>query len=92
MELIKISIEEAMKRCNGSDKILVAERDLEKADFNVAFTPKKKEDFNDVFKDVKTASYICENYYVQQLRLFTEHQEIPEIKQHGKERIVLINT
>lgn len=89
MRYVEVSIEEAMKRCKKNVKVLVAEQDLEQEDCNIIFVKKEKRDYGELFKDVKTAASLSDEL-IEQLRLFTERQEIPNIKPVGVQKIVLI--
>lgn len=89
MRYVEVSIEEAMKRCKKNAKVLVAEQDLEQEDCNIIFVKKEKKDYSDLFKDVKTAASLSDEL-MEQLRLFTERQEIPNVKPVGVQKIVLI--
>lgn len=89
MRYIEISIEEAMRRCKKNAKVLVAEQDLEKEDCEVIFVSKIKKDYDKLFEDIQTAASLSDEW-MEQLRLFTERQEIPNIKPKGVQKIVLI--
>lgn len=89
MRYVEVSIEEAIKRCKKNAKVLVAEQDLEHEDCEVVFVSKGKNEYNSLFEDIKTAASLSDDF-VEQLRLFTEKQEIPNIRPHGIQRIVLI--
>lgn len=91
MNYVEISIEEAMKRCKKNAKVLVAEQDLEKEDCNVLFVKKEKKDYDKLFADVQTAVSLSDEL-MEQLRLFTEHQEISNIRPVGVQKIVLIKS
>ena len=88
MKYIEISIEEALRRCKKNTKVLVAEQDLESDDCDIIFVTKGRKDVDSIFKNVKTASSICDDL-VKQIRLYTEHQDIPNIRPHGVQKIVL---
>ena len=90
MRYVEVSIEEAMKRCKKNAKVLVAEQDLENDDCDIIFVSKGKKDYDDLFKDIQTVASLSDDF-VKQLRLFTEHQDIPNIRPHGIQKIVLIN-
>lgn len=92
MIYIEISIEEAMKRCKKNARVLVAEQDLENEDCDVVFVIKGKNDYEELFKDIQTAVSLLPDSFdlVKQLRLFTEHQDIPNIRPHGTQKIVLM--
>lgn len=89
MKYVEISIEEAMKRCRKNAKVLVAEQDLEQEDCNVLFVKKEKKDYDKLFADIKTVATLSDEL-MEQLRLFTEHQKIPNIRPVGVQKIVLI--
>ena len=89
MRYVEVSIEEAKKRCKKNAKVLVAEQDLENEECEVIFVSKGRKDYGDLFKDVQTAASLSDDL-VKQLRLFTEHQDIPNIRPHGIQKIVLI--
>lgn len=89
MKYVEISIEEAMKRCKKNAKVLVAEQDLEQEDCNIIFVKKEKKDYEKLFANVQTAATLSDEL-IKQLRLFTEHQEIPNIRPVGVQKIVLI--
>lgn len=90
MRYVEVSIEEAMKRCKRNTKVLVAEQDLENEDCEVIFVSKGRKDYGELFKDVQTAASLSDDL-VKQLRLFTKHQDIPNISPHGIQKIILIN-
>lgn len=90
MRYVEVSIEEAMKRCKKNAKVLVAEQDLENEDCDVIFVAKGRKEYDDLFKDVQTAASWSDDL-IKQLRLFTEHQDIPNIRPRGIQKIVLIN-
>lgn len=90
MRYVEMTLEEAVKECNKNTKVLVALQNLEeKDDIDVIFVPKKKEEYRKMFEDVKTAASLC-NDFVKQLNLFTEAQDIYNIKPHGFQKIVLM--
>lgn len=89
MKYVEISLEEAMKRCKKNAKVLVAEQDLEREDCNIIFIKKEKKDYDKLFANVQTAATLSDEL-MEQLRLFTEHQEIPNIRPVGVQKIVLI--
>lgn len=88
---VEISIEEAMKRCKKNAKVLVAEQYLESEDCNVIFVKKEKKDYDKLFSGVQTAATLSDEL-MEQLRLFTERQEIPNIRPVGVQKIVLIKS
>lgn len=91
MKYVEISIEEAMKRCKKNAKVLVAEQDLEQEDCNIIFVKKEKSDYEKLFADIKTAASLSDDL-IEQLRLFTERQEIPNIRPSGIQKIVLLKS
>ena len=89
MKYVEVSIEDAMKKCKKNAKVLVAEQDLENDDCEVIFISKGRKDYGELFKDVQTAASISDDL-VKQLRLFTEHQDILNIRPQGIQKIVLM--
>lgn len=89
MYYIELTLEEAMKECDKNTKILVAVQNLNKKDVNLSFIKKEKEDYKEVFKDVKTIASLCDDF-IKQLRLFTEKQDIYNITPQGMQKIVLL--
>ena len=90
MNYIEMTIEEAMKRCNKNAKVLVAIQNLEEDDnIDTVFILKRRSEYREMFDDVKTVASICDDF-VKQLRLFTEKQDIYNIKPFGKEKTVLL--
>lgn len=89
MKYVEMTIEEAMKRCNKHDKVLVAIQDLEKEDINVVFSDKRKDEYAAIFENVKTVASACDDL-VKQLNLFTEKQNIYNIKPHGLKKIIFL--
>lgn len=90
MQYVEMTIEEAMKRCNKNTKVLVAIQNLEENDdIDVVFIPKRRENYGEIFEDVKTVASICDDF-INQLRLFTEKQDIYNIKPKGLQKTVLL--
>ena len=90
MRYIEMTIEEAMKSCNKNTKVLVAVQNLEKEEeTDIVFVPKKRDEYKKMFEDVRTAASLC-NDFVKQLNLFTEIQDIYNIKPQGLQKIVLL--
>lgn len=85
---VEMTIEEAMKHCNKNKKVLVAIQDLEDDNADIVFVPKRKNEYADIFEDVKTVASLCDDF-VKQLRLFTEKQDIRNIRPYGIQRTVL---
>lgn len=89
-QYVEMTIEEAMKRCNKNKKVLVAIQDLEDSKpVNLAFVQKDKSEYPSIFEDVQTVASMCDDL-VKQLRLFTEKQNVLNIKPRGQQRIVLL--
>lgn len=86
---VEMTIEEAMKKCKKNTKILVAIQDLAEENFDIIFIPKKENEYKEVFEDVKTVASLC-NDFVKQLKLFTETQDIYNIRPHGYLKTVLL--
>lgn len=90
MRYVEMTVEEAWKRCNKNQKVLVAVQDLEDEndDLNI-FVKKSRNEYHEIFEGVKTAVSIQDDF-MKQLRLFTEKQPIPHILPKGVQRIVLL--
>ena len=86
---VEVPIEEAMKRCKKNAKVLVAEQDLENDDCEIIFISKGNKDYGELFKDVQTAASLSDDL-VKQLSLFTERQDILNIRPKGIQKIVLM--
>ena len=91
MTYIEVPIEEAMKRCKKNTKVLVAVQDLEKEDCNISFIVKERKDYSELFKGIKTAASLSDEV-MEQLRLYTESQKIPEIRPVGIQKIILLKS
>lgn len=89
MQYVEMSIEEAMKRCKKNAKILVATQDLADDNADIIFVQRKGSDYKDVFEDVKTVASLSDDL-VKQLNLFTEKQDIMNIRPYGIQRIVIM--
>ena len=89
MQYVEMSIEEAMKKCKRNAKILVATQDLADDDADIIFIQKRENDYKEVFEDVKTVASLCDEF-VNQLKLFTEKQDIRNIRPYGIQRTVLL--
>ena len=90
MKYVEMTIEEAMKRCTKNTKVLVAVQNLEEDDdIDVVFIPKRRENYGEIFEDVKTVASICDDF-INQLRLFTEKQDIYNVKPRGLQKTVLL--
>lgn len=86
---VEMTIEEAMKSCNKNTKVLVAIQNLEDDDCNIIFVKKRRNEYQEIFDDVKTAASICDDF-VNQLRLFTEKQNILNIEPRGFQKTILL--
>ena len=89
MQYVEMSIEDAIKRCKKNAKILVATQDLADNDTNIIFIQKRGSDYKEVFEDVKTVASLSDDL-VEQLNLFTEKQDIMNIRPYGMQRIVIL--
>lgn len=89
MQYVEMTIEEAMKKCKKNTKILVATQDLAEENVDIIFVPKRENEYNNVFEDVKTVASLCDDF-VNQLKLFTEKQDIRDIKPLGTLRTVIL--
>jgi hydroxymethylpyrimidine pyrophosphatase-like HAD family hydrolase len=90
MQLIEMTVEEAMQLCGKQAKVLVAVQNLEdENDDNLHFTVKQKDDYDKIFEDVKTVASQM-NDLVKQLRCFTCKQNLLDIKPKGVQKIVLL--
>ena len=91
MKYVEMTIEEALKCCNKNKKVLVAIQDLEDDDVDVIFVKKDRSEYSSMFEDVKTVASKCDDL-VNQLKLFTEKQNISNIQPKGMLKTVLIET
>ena len=89
MQYVEMSVEEAMKKCKKNAKILVAIQDLADESIDTVFIQKRGSDCKDIFEDVKTVASLCDNL-ISQLKLFTEKQDIRDIRPYGMQKIVLL--
>lgn len=89
MQYVEMTIEEAMKKCKKNAKILVATQDLTEKNVDIIFIQKRGKDCEDVFEDIKTVASISDDL-VKQLDLFTEKQDIRNIRPYGIKRIVIL--
>ena len=89
MQYVEMSVEEAMKKCKKNAKILVAIQDLADESTDTVFIQKRGSDYNDVFEDVKTVPSLCDDF-IWQLKLFTEEEDIKNIRPYGIQRTVLL--
>lgn len=89
-QYVEMTIEDAMKRCNKNKKVLVAVQDLEDSQpVNLDYVLKDRSEYHTIFEDVQTVASLCDDF-VKQLRLFTEKQNLLNIKPRGQQRIVLL--
>ena len=86
---VEMTIDEAIKRCNKNARVLVSIQDLEQENVDILFIKKEKKDYNKMFEDVKTVASACDDF-VKQLKLFTEKQDIHNIKPKGIQKIILL--
>lgn len=89
MQYVEMSIEEAMKKCKKNAKILVATQDLTDDNADIIFVQKRENEYSEVFEDVKTVISLYDDF-VKQLKLFTEKQDIRNIRPYGIQRTVLL--
>ena len=89
MKYVEMSIEEAIKKCKKNAKILVATQDLADESIDVIFVQKRGSDYEEVFEDIKTVASLSDDL-VKQLNLFTEKQDIMNIRPYGIRRIVIL--
>ncbi|MDE7425393.1 MAG: hypothetical protein K2N51_17175 [Lachnospiraceae bacterium] len=89
MQYVEMTVKEAKKRCKKNAKVLVAIQDLEDKNVDVVFTLKKRGDYDELFEDVKTVASLCDEF-VKQLNLFTEKQDIMNIRPYGIRKTVLL--
>lgn len=89
VEMVEMPIEEAIKKCKKNTKILVATQDLEDNDTDIIFVQRRGNEYKEVFENVKTVASMCDEF-VNQLKLFTEKQDIRNIRPYGIQRTVLL--
>lgn len=90
MMYVEMTVEEAMKTCGKNAKVLVAIQNLENDnDEDIIFVRRKKEEYKDLFDDIKTAASFYDDF-VKQLRLFTVKQDIYNIRPEGIQKIILL--
>ena len=89
MQYVEMSIEEAMKRCKRNAKILVATQDLTDDNADIIFVQKKGSDYKEVFENVQTVASLSDDL-VKQMKLFTEKQDLMNIRPYGIQRIVIL--
>ena len=84
-----MTVEEAKKRCRKNAKILVAIQDLKDDNVDMIFVQKRRNEYEKLFEDVKTVAGIYSDF-LNQLNLFTEKQDIKNIKPYGIQKTVLL--
>lgn len=89
MYYAEMTVEEAMKKCGKNAKVLVAIQNLEEENTDVIFVNKKREEYNELFEDIKTVASLYDDF-IKQLNLFTEKQDIYNIKPKGMQKIILL--
>lgn len=89
MKYVEMTIEDAIKRCNKNTKVLVAVQNLEDDNIDVLFVQKCRDEYGKLFEDVKTVASICDDF-IKQLRLFTENQDIYNIRPIGLQKTVML--
>lgn len=89
MQYVEMSVGDAMKKCKKNAKILVAIQDLTDENVDIVFVQKRGSDYKDVFEDVKTVASLCDDF-ISQLKLFTEKQDIRDIRPYGIQKIVIL--
>lgn len=85
----EMTVEEAMKKCGKNAKVLVAIQNLEEENTDVIFVNKKREEYNELFEDIKTVASLYDDF-IKQLNLFTEKQDIYNIKPKGMQKTILL--
>ena len=89
MYYAEMTIDEARKRCDKNTKVLVAIQNLESSDEDIIFVKKNRCEYNELFENIKTVSSLFDDY-VKQLNLFTEKQDVYNVKPKGIQRIILL--
>lgn len=89
MQYVEMTVEEAKKCCKKNTKVLVAIQDLAEENIDVIFVPKRRNEYEKLFEDVKTVAGIYDQF-INQLNLFTEKQDIRNIRPYGKQKTVLL--
>ena len=67
----------------------MAVQNLEDCSVNVPFALKKREEYPEIFEDIKTAVSFCDDF-IKQVRLFTEVQDIYNIRARGLQKTVML--
>ena len=89
MQYVEMSLEEAKVKCKKNAKVLVATQDLEDSNTDIIFVQKRSNDCDEIFENVKTVFSLYDDF-VKQLKLFTEKQDIRNIRPYGIQRTVLL--
>ena len=89
MYYAEMTIDEARKRCDKNTNVLVAIQNLESSDEDIIFVKKNRCEYNELFENIKTVSSLFDDY-VKQLNLFTEKQDVYNVKPKGIQRIILL--
>ena len=89
MYYAEMTIDEARKICDKNTKVLVAIQNLESSDEDIIFVKKNRCEYNELFENIKTVSSLFDDY-VKQLNLFTEKQDVYNVKPKGIQRIILL--
>ena len=85
-----MTIKEALKICNKNTKVLVAIQNLEDSeDDEVIFIKKRRGEYGSIFKDAKTIRSINDSF-VREMSVFTEKQDLHNIRPKGLHKIILM--
>lgn len=90
MKFVEMTIEEALKYCNGNknEKVLVAVYDLEDKNGMAAFQKKCKDDCENIIKQAATIAQECDDF-IDSLRCFSVKQDLKEIRPKGHVATIL---
>ena len=88
MKYIEMTVEEAAKKLNKNQTVLVAVQDLADEDVDIVFVRKNKSEYSSLLEDVKTVASIYDDF-AKQMKMFTEKQDIYNIKRKGRLKTVL---
>lgn len=89
MKYVEMTIEEAKMKCKSNTKVLVAIQDLADNNVDVIFVVKKENEYDDIFEDVQTIASLNDDF-IHQLKLFTEKQDIMNIRPYGLQKTLLL--
>lgn len=89
MKYVEMPIKEALKVCKKNANVLVAIQDLEDENVDIVLISKKGSESEELFNDVKTVASMCDDF-VNQLKLFTEKQDIRDIRPYGIQKTVML--